>query len=112
MPSQPKTVVMQPWIGRDRWSGPEDLMPSLHLTQADRDAYLEPIYVERHLDKGAPEYYESAEKPAVNILVDAALYNKLRRARAKGQFGIRVPVIAVYSELRRAKKVRVRVKAR
>ena len=68
-------VIYQAWESRDSWSGPEPMLGSLHLTKADRDAYIKAQYGDR--SGPTPEYYILAVGDPKEVEVDEATFAKL-----------------------------------
>ena len=76
-----KKVLVQPWIWRDSWSGPENDGYSLHLSERGRESYVTNTYGDR--SASTPEEYASAELASFWIEVTAKVYTKVKKARNK-----------------------------
>lgn len=87
-PAKPRTspgktheVVLQSWEVADSWSGPEDTVPTLHLTQEDCDLYVRGYYRTHNNLPSAPESYTRTSRDPKMVNVTSEWYKKLRARR-------------------------------
>ena len=79
-------VLIQEWVVRDSWSGPEEGGYSMHLSEQDRVAFINKVCAWR--TGLAPETYDSPEGRTFWAWMNAKTYRRLLSAANKGEPGI------------------------
>ena len=72
-----RTVVVQNWLERDSWSGPSPDGFTVHLTEADRVAYIAWYNHKFNNKPRTPECYTKAEGEGILVEVTEALYKRI-----------------------------------
>lgn len=77
-------VVVQKWMTRDSWSGPEDAGMTVHLTEADRKKYVYGYFDaerKRNPSGNTPEYYRTVDGEGVTVKVSKAVYEEVKASK-------------------------------
>lgn len=74
-------VIYQAWEGHDRWSGPEATAGSLHLTEADRAAFVADYMALNRKSQSAPDYYEGPTDRPRTVEVDDETFAKVSASK-------------------------------
>ena len=88
--AEPKTneVFHQPWIESERGWGVRPDGYSLHLSEADRDLYIE-AYWHSMPPGAAPTEYSKPGGDTEKRFAHVNVYEALQEARSKGEYGLR-----------------------
>ena len=94
------TVVRQGWEVADSWSGPEETVPTLHLSEADRARYVAGFYATHNNLPSAPEVYTRTSGSPTTVQVAAPIYKRLsaHAAKIRVQLAKKMPVAYPYQE--------------
>ncbi len=75
-----KTVFVQNWMLRDRWSGPEDWGFTIHTSKEQLQSYVLWYHKTNHNEKVVPDSYISVDGEPKEVEVEDDLFERLSRA--------------------------------